>query len=92
MSIVETSDSAMTLQLDNIEQGMCVQQGLLAECTAEVRGIIRYLRDQRSSQARVSTPLTFNPPSITAPNPSISAFARTVTNNVFIPNVFWMGP
>ncbi|KAG1842069.1 hypothetical protein F4604DRAFT_1690101 [Suillus subluteus] len=92
MDLTEASDSAMSLQVDRIEQDMHVQRGLLSECTAEVRGIVRYLREQRSGQMTASTPPpAFNPPPITAPGPSISAFARTVTNNVFTPDVSWMG-
>ncbi|KAG1733951.1 hypothetical protein EDB19DRAFT_1911290 [Suillus lakei] len=54
-------------------------------------GIVRYLREQRSGQGTALTPLAFNPPPITAPGPSISAFAHTVTNNVFTLDVSWMG-
>ncbi|KAG1870274.1 hypothetical protein DFJ58DRAFT_723171 [Suillus subalutaceus] len=91
MDLTETSDSAMSVQIDHIKQDMHAQRALLSECTAEVRGIVRYLREQRSGQATASSPPAFNPPPITAPGPSISAFARTVTNNVFTPDVSWMG-
>lgn len=91
MDIAEASDSAMSMQIDDIGRDMRVQKGLLAECTAEVRGIVRYLREQRSTQVTASTPPAFNPPPMTAHDPSISAFARTVTNNVFTPDVSWMG-
>ncbi|KAG1821272.1 hypothetical protein DFJ58DRAFT_739230 [Suillus subalutaceus] len=91
MDLTEASDSAMSMQIDHIKQDMHAQRALLSECTAEVRGIVRYLREQRSGQATASSPLAFNPPPITAPSPSISAFARTVTNNVFTPDVSWMG-
>ncbi|KAG2044171.1 hypothetical protein BDR03DRAFT_1004514 [Suillus americanus] len=90
MDLAEASDSAMSMQVDAIEQDMHVQCGLLSECTTKVRDIVRYLREQRFSQVTVSTPPTFNPPPITAPGPSISAFARTVTNNVFTPDVSWI--
>ncbi|KAG2073304.1 hypothetical protein BDR04DRAFT_1152396 [Suillus decipiens] len=92
MDLAEASDSAMSMQVDELEQDMQVQHGLLSECTAEVRGIIRYLRKHRYAQTPASTPLlAFNPPPITAPGPSISVFAHTVTNNVFTPDVSWMG-
>ncbi|KAG1720295.1 hypothetical protein EDB19DRAFT_1918076 [Suillus lakei] len=67
--LAESSDSAMSMQIDEIE----------------------YLREQRSGQASTSmfSPPAFNPPSITAPDPSIGAFARTVTNNVFTPDTSW---
>ncbi|KAG2159303.1 uncharacterized protein EDB93DRAFT_1245111 [Suillus bovinus] len=91
MDLTEASDSAMSMQVDQIEQDMHMQYVLLSECTTEVRGIVRYLRKQRFSQATVSPPLAFNPPPITAPGPSISVFACTVTNNVFTPDVSWMG-
>ncbi|KAG2063513.1 hypothetical protein BDR04DRAFT_1163615, partial [Suillus decipiens] len=92
MDLAEASDSAMSMQVDELEQDMQVQRGLLSECTAKVRGIIRYLREHRYAQTPASTPpLAFNPPPITAPSPSISAFAHTVTNNMFTLDVSWMG-
>ncbi|KAG2347177.1 hypothetical protein BDR05DRAFT_996946 [Suillus weaverae] len=74
MDLAEASDSAMSMQVDELERDMQVQRGLLSECTAEVRGIVRYLRGHRSAQTPASTPPpAFNPPPITAPGPSISA-------------------
>ncbi|KAG2354925.1 hypothetical protein BDR07DRAFT_1381888 [Suillus spraguei] len=70
--LAEASDSAMSMQIDEIERDARVQQGLLSECTAEVRGIVRYLRE-RSGQVTTSTPPAYNPPAITAPGPSINA-------------------
>jgi hypothetical protein len=76
MDFAEASDGAMSMQVDELERDMQVQRGLLSECTAEVRGIVRYLREHRSAQTPASTPPpAFNPPPITAPDPSISAFA-----------------
>ncbi|KAG2076411.1 hypothetical protein BDR04DRAFT_1114446 [Suillus decipiens] len=92
MDLAEASDSAMSMQVDELERDMQVQRGLLSECTAKVRGIVRYLREHRYAQTPALTPpLAFNPPPITASGPSISAFACTVTNNVFTPDVSWMG-
>ncbi|KAG2029653.1 hypothetical protein BDR03DRAFT_1018121 [Suillus americanus] len=92
MDLAEASDGAMSMQVDELERDMQVQRGLLSECTAKVRGIVRYLREHRSAQTPASTPPpAFNPPPITAASPSISAFARAVTNNVFTPDVSWMG-
>ncbi|KAG1769729.1 hypothetical protein EV702DRAFT_1049606 [Suillus placidus] len=91
IQLAEASDSAMSMQVDEIERDVHVQRGLLSDCTAEVRGIVRYLREQRSSQVTMSTPPAFNPPTITVPGASISVFARTVTNNVFTPDASWMG-
>ncbi|KAG2029399.1 hypothetical protein BDR03DRAFT_1018460, partial [Suillus americanus] len=76
MDLAEASDGAMSMQVDELEWDMQVQRGLLSECTAKVRGIVRYLREHRSAQTPASTPPpAFNPPPITAPGPSISAFA-----------------
>ncbi|KAG1817675.1 uncharacterized protein BJ212DRAFT_1480232 [Suillus subaureus] len=75
MDLTEASDGAMSMQVDELQQDMHVQHALLSECTAEHQLLLP----------------AFNPPPITAPGPSISAFACTVTNNVFTPDVSWMG-
>ncbi|KAG2105111.1 uncharacterized protein F5147DRAFT_654285 [Suillus discolor] len=91
IELAEASDNAMSMQVDEIERDARVQRGLLSECTAEVRGIVRYLREQRSGQATTATPPAYNPPAIAVPGSSISVFACTVTNNVFTPDAYWMG-
>ncbi|KAG1796933.1 uncharacterized protein HD556DRAFT_1306651 [Suillus plorans] len=72
MDIAEACNGAMSMKMDNLERDMHVQQELLTEYSAEVRGIVRYLREQRSGQATASPPPSFNPHPITALDPSIS--------------------
>ncbi|KAG1836810.1 hypothetical protein DFJ58DRAFT_734695 [Suillus subalutaceus] len=73
MDLTEASDSAMSVQIDHIEQDMHAQRALLSECTAEVRGIVRYLREQRCGQANSikSTSIQSTPPSQLPAHPSV---------------------
>ncbi|KAG2094644.1 uncharacterized protein F5147DRAFT_778952 [Suillus discolor] len=79
------------LRANYIEQ-FSLQKGLVGR-------MARYLRDnQRAAASLVTTPPTFNPPPIVIPGTpifpefgSISALGRTVTNNIFTPDVFSTG-
>jgi hypothetical protein len=79
---------------DQLTEEMRQQRSVLQVCATEFNGVVRYLRRERTGEPTTSTPPSFNPPSIVLPatsmfpdiGSSISAFGRTVTNNVFTPD------
>ncbi|KAG1894773.1 uncharacterized protein F5891DRAFT_1175936 [Suillus fuscotomentosus] len=72
------------------------QKGVVDQLTFQVSSIAWYLSNShRATTAASSTPPTFNPPPIVIPDTptfpdfgSISALGRSITNNVFTPDVF----
>ncbi|KAG1892845.1 uncharacterized protein F5891DRAFT_986364 [Suillus fuscotomentosus] len=72
------------------------QKRVVDQLTFQVSGIARYLSNShRDTTAAGSTPPAFNPPPIVIPDTptfpdfgSISALGRSITNNVFTPDVF----
>jgi hypothetical protein len=79
---------------EQMTEEMRQQRSVIQVCATEFNGVARYLRRERTGEATTSTPPSFNPPPIVLPatsmfpdiGSSISAFGRTVTNNVFTPD------
>lgn len=79
---------------EQLTEEMRGQRNMLQICATEFNGVARYLRQERTGAATTSTPPSFNPPPILLHGtsmfpdmgPSISAFGRTFTNNVFSPD------
>ncbi|KAG1844302.1 hypothetical protein C8R48DRAFT_678501 [Suillus tomentosus] len=87
-------------RIDRLQAGftneLASQKGVVDTLTFQVSGIARYLSNShRATTAAGSTPPAFNPPPIVIPDTptfpdfgSISALGRSITNNVFTPDVF----
>ena len=95
---IQVVQGRLTEEMQRLQEQMAEemrqQRGMIQMCATEFNGVVRYLRRERIGDATTSTPPSFNPPPIHLPptsmfpevGSSISAFGRTVTNNVFTPD------
>jgi hypothetical protein len=92
--VEERLTEEMQRMQEQMAEEMRQQRTVIQACATEFNGVVRYLRQERTGDPTTSTLPAFNPPHILLPatsmfpeiGSSISAFGRTLTNNVFTPD------